>query len=254
MKIGVIGLGLIGGSIFKKLQSLDYQVIGVSTSVTETNVTKDYNTLKDCNIVFVCTPMRVTLDILDKLENYLPENTIVTDVCSLKTFVSNKIYKYKFIPSHPMAGTENSGWDSSFPELFRNATWAITPLNNEVIDEIDVLENIIRSLGAKPLITTAEEHDRAVALISHAPLVISQALCETIKDNKLAQTLASSGFRDMTRLAMSNTTMATDMVEMNKKNINFAINELNKVLDNIMDKNYSENAKEIQNFRRNLFS
>ena len=120
MKIGVIGLGLIGGSIFKKLRQLGtkYELVGVSTSVKEENVSNDYSTLRDCDIVFVCTPMSVTLDILEKLEKYLPEKTIVTDVCSLKSFVAKRTYKYCFIPSHPMAGTENSGWDNSFPGLF----------------------------------------------------------------------------------------------------------------------------------------
>ena len=105
MKIGVIGLGLIGGSIFKKARHM-YEVVGVSRSVKEDNISSEYEILQGCNVVFVCTPMNKTLEILDKLENYLDENTIVTDVCSLKEFVSHKSYKFKFIPSHPMAGTE----------------------------------------------------------------------------------------------------------------------------------------------------
>ena len=79
MKIGVIGLGLIGGSIFKKLKMFDkYNVIGVSRSVNDIDVYKDYSTLTDCDIVFVCTPMSVTLEILDKLEEYLDNNTILS--------------------------------------------------------------------------------------------------------------------------------------------------------------------------------
>ena len=109
MKIGVVGLGLIGGSIFKALRGkTEYDLIGVSSSVKEENVSNNYETLKDCDLVFVCTPMNVTLEILDKLDGLLPASAIVTDVCSLKGFVSKKTYSYKFIPSHPMAGTENS--------------------------------------------------------------------------------------------------------------------------------------------------
>ena len=95
MKIGVIGLGLIGGSIFKKARHM-YEVVGVSRSVKEDNISSEYEILQGCNVVFVCTPMNKTLEILDKLENYLDENTIVTDVCSLKEFVSHKSYKFKF--------------------------------------------------------------------------------------------------------------------------------------------------------------
>lgn len=252
MKIGVVGLGLIGGSIFKSLKK-KYDVIGVSSSVTEENVYSDYNTLKECDIVFVCTPMNVTLDILDKLESIVSPKTIVTDVCSLKGFVSKKTYSYKFIPSHPMAGTENSGWNSSFPELFVGAKWVITPVGAKIFDEQEILEKVIESMGAKIVITTPEEHDKAVALISHMPLVLAQALCENIKDNELAQELASSGFKDMTRLALSNIEMANDMVCLNKDNIVDALKTLNKCTNMIFDDNYHEKASDIKEFRRNLY-
>ena len=72
MKIGVIGLGLIGGSIFKELRSLGkYELIGVSSSVTGACISNDYNTLKDCDLVFVCSPMNATLEVLEKLDNIL---------------------------------------------------------------------------------------------------------------------------------------------------------------------------------------
>ncbi len=254
MKIGIIGLGLIGGSIFKKLCELDkYEVIGVSRSVNGVNISDNYDTLNGCNIVFVCTPMSVTLEILDKLENYVNSNTIVTDVCSLKGFVSKKRYKYCFIPSHPMAGTENSGWESSFPELFEGAKWVITPIDGEIDDRQELLESVIEELGAKIVITNPEEHDKAVALISHMPMVVAQALCENIKDNQLAQTLASSGFRDTTRLALSNTQMASDMVDMNRENIELALNSLTENLNSLLDEDYSKKIETIKNFRQNLY-
>jgi len=252
MKIGVIGLGLIGGSIFKALLN-KYDVIGVSTSVKEKNVSKDYETLKECDLVFVCTPMNITLEILDKLENYLSNSTIVTDVCSLKGFVSKKTYSYKFIPSHPMAGTENSGWENSFPELFNGARWVITPIDGEIIDEQETLEKVIETMGAKTIITTPEEHDKAVALISHMPMVVAQALCENIKDNKLAQELASTGFKDTTRLALSNLQMANDMVEKNWVNITESLEGLKQVLEKLLSSEYAGKAKEIKEFRQNLY-
>lgn len=254
MKIGVIGLGLIGGSIFKRLQEIGkYEVIGVSRSVDEENVFKDYTVLKDCDIVFVCTPMSVTLDILDKLESYVSKNTIVTDVCSLKEFVTKKKYNYHFIPSHPMAGTENNGWESSFANLFKGAKWVITPINGEIDDEQEKLESVIEEIGAEVVITNPEEHDKAVALISHMPMVIAQALCLNIKNNRLAQTLASSGFRDTTRLALSNTQMASDMVEMNRQNIELALDNLTASLNSLLSNEYSKEIENIKSFRQNLY-
>ncbi len=254
MKIGVVGLGLIGGSIFKSLQnSGKYDLVGVSSSVKEDNISSDYNTLKNCNLVFVCTPMSVTLEILDELETILPVNTIVTDVCSLKGFVSKKKYSYKFIPSHPMAGTENSGWENSFADLFKDAKWVITPIDGKILDEQDVLESVIESMGAKIVITTPEEHDKAVALVSHFPMVVAQALCENIRDNKLAQELASSGFRDTTRLALSNTQMATDMIDLNFENIKSSFKNFQTCFEDLLEDNYQEKARKIKDFRKNLY-
>ncbi|MCQ2739630.1 MAG: prephenate dehydrogenase/arogenate dehydrogenase family protein [bacterium] len=255
MKIGVIGLGLIGGSIFKKLESLNkYELIGISRSVKGTNISQDYEILKTCDIVFVCTPMSVTLDELDKLDNIVGENTIVADVCSLKGFVSQKKHPYCFIPTHPMAGTEKSGWSNSFPDLFIGAKWAITPICDDFKEKQKILETVICAMGAEIIITTAEEHDKAVALISHMPLVIAQALCENIKGNQLAQELASSGFKDTTRLALSNTQMAEDMVMMNGENIKQAIQSLNNHVFDLLQSGYKNKADEIKEFRKNLYS
>lgn len=254
IKIGVIGLGLIGGSVYKSLKIIGkYDLIGISRTVKGDNIYNDYKFLSDCDVVFVCVPMNKTLDILDKLENYLSENSIVTDVCSLKRFVSKKKYLYKFIPSHPMAGTENSGWDASFPDLFKGAKWMITPLNGVVLPEQEVLENIIEDMGAKVVITSPEEHDRAAALISHMPMIVAQALCQNIKDNSIAQIMASSGFKDTSRLALSNTEMAEDMVLMNRDNIDDAVNSLKNNINVLLNGNYKEDADKIRNFRKNLY-
>lgn len=254
MKIGVVGLGLIGGSIFKGLMN-KYEVTGVQPSSLPSStdrglVTDDFSELKTCNLVFVCTPMGVTLEVLDKLEEYLSCETIVTDVCSLKTFVSKKKYSYRFIPSHPMAGTEHSGWENSFPELFKGAKWVVTPSDGDVPDE---LETIIKDLGAQIIITTAEEHDKAAALISNLPLFAAQALCENIKDNKLAQVMAASGFRDTTRLALSNTQMASDMLEFNRENIEFASETFKKCLNNLFIEEYKPQAESIKKLRESMF-
>lgn len=254
MKIGVIGLGLIGGSIFKKLSELPkYKVVGVSSSVSAENISSDYGVLSTCDIVFVCTPMNATLSVLEKLNKILPSTTIVSDVCSLKTFLTKKKYNYNFIPSHPMAGTEHSGWNNSFPELFKGAKWVITPLDGTISPEQELLEKVIEDLEADVVITSPDEHDKAVALISNLPLLIAQALCLNIKNNKLAQVLAASGFRDTTRLALSNIEMAADMLEINKENINRAIDTLKESLDTLENSNYLELAKRIKDFREVLY-
>ncbi|MBQ8668888.1 prephenate dehydrogenase/arogenate dehydrogenase family protein [bacterium] len=249
MKIGVVGLGLIGGSIFKDLVALGYEVVAVSKSQSGANIYNDYAVLKDCDLVFVCSAMNKTLEILDKLEEILPENTIVTDVCSLKGFVCKKTRPYKFVPSHPMAGTEHKGFENSFEGLFRGAKWVITPVFGESVELVQIIEK----LGAKPVITTPDKHDEAVALISHMPMVVAQAIFKTAKDNDLALEIAASGFRDMTRLAMSNTEMANDMVQMNSENIQMSLLKLYKSIGDLTNSDYLGQIEEIKSNRQSMY-
>ena len=249
MKIGVVGLGLIGGSIYRDLKKLNYDVVAVSQSQNGTGIYKDFSILKTCDIVFVCSPMNKTLQVLDELENVLLPNTIVTDVCSLKQFVSKKKRPYKFIPSHPMAGTEHQGFENSMEGLFRGRKWVVTP----VWGNDETLISIIEKLGATPVVTTPEKHDEAVALISHMPMLVAQAIFKTASDNELALEIASSGFRDMTRLAMSNVEMANDMILMNSENIQTSVLKLYKSIDDLTNSDYLSQIKEIKLNRQSMF-
>lgn len=249
-KIGVIGLGLIGGSIFKDLKSFGYDVIAVSNSQLGENIFKSYEVLKDRDIVFVCSAMNKTLEILDELENVLKPETVVTDVCSLKEFVCKKQRPYRFVPSHPMAGTEHKGFENAFEGLFKGAKWVLTP----VFGESQELVNIIEKLGAVPLITTPKKHDEAAAMISHMPMVLAQALFLAASENPLALEMASSGFRDMTRLALSNEEMACDMVSMNSKNIEHSILKLYKAMGELIGSDYRGNIAKIKAERAKMFT
>ena len=249
-KIGIVGLGLIGGSILKDLINLGYDTIGISDSQAGKleNVYNDYSYLKGCDLVFVCKEMSKTLSVLKELEKYLSENTVVCDVCSLKEFVSEKEYKYNFIPTHPMAGTEFSGWNSAKEGLFKGAKWVITSDKKS-----DLLEKVITDMGAQIIKTTPKEHDEAVAMISHMPMVIAQALYKSAEDNDLAKKLASSGFRDMTRLALSSIDMACDMVHMNSKNIEKAILKLYSSIGELTHGDYKKEIEQIKTNRGEMY-
>lgn len=261
LKVGVVGLGLIGGSIFKALCALHCNVYGVSRSnqtiqqakAYSENVSKSMLDLKKCDVVFVCTPMRYIESVLDKLEGILPKETVVSDVSSLKRFVCNKKRKYKFIPGHPLAGTEFAGFDHSFESIFQGTKWVLTPCKD--VDEKDIknLTDIIEVLGAKPVFADPKEHDEAVALISHMPMLISQAIFNTAKDNQFAMKIASSGFRDMTRLAMSNEDMAADMIDLNSGNIQNALLKLYSSVGELLNGDYESQIKEIKKDRQIMY-
>ena len=108
-------------------------------------------------------------------------------------------------------------------------------------------------MGAKTILTTPKEHDKAVALISHTPMLVAQALCKNIENNDLAQQLVASGFRDTTRLAMSNVEMANDMIMMNSENIKDVVSMLNTNIDKLFTSDYKKEASEIKSFREKLY-
>ena len=249
-KIGIIGLGLIGGSIFKDLTALGYDVKAVSHSQNGEKIYKSYEDLKDREIIFVCSAMNKTLAVLDELENILPAETIVTDVCSLKEFVSKKERPYIFIPSHPMAGTEHKGYENSFSGLFKGAKWVIT----KQCPQTQTLTQIIKQLGATPVFMSAGEHDEAAAMISHMPMVVAQALFLAASKNPNNLRIAASGFRDMTRLALSNEEMAIDMVTMNAENIQQAILKLHQALGELTTGDYHEIISRIKEERTKMFN
>lgn len=263
MKIGIIGLGLIGGSILKKLAGFGHELYAVTRS-HETlrhveNLVKScsdkYEILSNCEVVFVCTPIGKILETLDRLEGIVSESCVVTDVASVKEFVTKKKYSFKFIPSHPMAGTENSGYGASFPELFVGAKWVLTPYDCPIdACGVKILLELVEQMGAKSIIADAKEHDKAVAMISHLPMYISQCLYNAFKDNKLAMKLASSGFRDTTRLAMTDLTLACDMLSFNGKNIQAAQNVFISELENLKSENYLEKITEISSSRRKMYN
>ena len=262
MKIGVISLGLIGGSLFKKLCKTEHEIYAVTRN-KETiekakeyckNVSANYETLKACDVVFVASPINKTLEVLDKLETIVSKNCIVLDCASVKEFVMKKERPYKFIGSHPMAGTEKNGFDASFEELFIGSKWVLTPHKNTKEEDIELIEDILSLTGTDVIIANEKEHDEAVAMISHMPLLLAQSLFNSVKDNKLALKLASSGFRDMTRLAMSNLEMAKDMREFNTANIDIALNKLYSSIDFLKDTKDLEIFADIKNTRKSMYS
>ena len=272
-KIAIIGLGLIGASLLKSLQNKGVELIAIS-STPETvkkiqelslarTVTSEMEAATGCDVVFVCTPISTVCDILSKLSGILSKDTVVADAASVKGFICEyaKNLNLNFIGSHPMAGTENSGFDSADEHLFEGAKWVLTPDDEEgQKDEIALLESVISKTGARAVIMKPDVHDEAVALISHVPMILSQSLFYMISNyekpdiGEAAKLLASSGFRDMTRLACSNIKMATDMVEYNKENIFSAINRFSLYERNLLD-NYEVSVLEkIVKDRKNMYS
>ena len=173
---------------------------------------------------------------------HLQAKTIVTDVGSVKTSIVEQGSKLwdKFIGGHPMAGTTEQGIEAAQKKLFRNAPYVITPTQNNLSKDVEILKTIVNELEAIVHTCTSENHDCAVAWISHLPVMISASLISACLAEKeylifeLAQKLASSGFRDTSRVGGGNSELGVMMAEYNQKALLRSLSEYRQQLDLII--------------------
>jgi arogenate dehydrogenase (NADP+) len=235
MKIGIIGLGLIGGSLGIDLRRLGHEVLGVSARATTCaravelraadQASQDLGILSEADVVFICTPIGLIEATLVKLLPHLAPHTVVTDVGSVKGPMVQRLANLwpNFIGGHPMAGTAESGIEAAIPGLFVNNPYVLTPLETTPVASVVRLEGLVQSLGAKLIHCEADHHDRAVAWISHLPVMVSAGLISAClaEENpvilQLAQTLASSGFRDTSRVGGGNPELGVMMAQYNQQ-------------------------------------
>lgn len=248
-KVGIIGLGLIGASILKGLfTNKNYEIFCYSNSSFKKakkytkNSSNSLDIIKNCDIIFVCTSASKTLKTLRQLNSLINKKTIVADVCSIKNELLDKTFDFNFILSHPMAGSEKSGFSAGNKNLFKNTKWLIGKENK-------ILKQIIIDLGAKPIKIDMKTHDELTAQISHLPTILSFLLfeCANIKAKKIA----SSGFRDTTRLAMTNEDLALSMFNNNKDNILKAFNNLTVKLNSLKKMSDDEKIKLLKDIAQN---
>ena len=156
MKIGIVGLGLIGGSLGLKLQSLNHTIYGIANNEFNEKkarekklanfVSRDLSLLKKCELIILALPIKDLINPSQKLIASIPEETIVTDVGSVKEPIIHTWENLHplFIGSHPMAGTEKKGVDSGFKDLFKNANWIITPTQNSDFNAVKTITELIK--------------------------------------------------------------------------------------------------------------
>ena len=239
MKLGIVGLGLIGGSLGLDARSLGHVVVGVSRkpitcqraiergAVDDASV--DVSILGTVDMVILCTPLSDILAITQNILPFLPKTSILTDVGSVKAPIVSQMNELliqanvenPFVGGHPMAGTANVGIEAAIPNLFRGNPYVLTPTETTPDSAVTVVEDLVRSIGANLYKCDPSIHDRAVALISHLPVMVSASLiqvCMAERDplvRELAIQLASSGFRDTSRVGGGNPELGRLMAEFN---------------------------------------
>jgi len=252
MNIGIVGLGLIGGSIGLKLQSLNHTVYGVTNNISNeikakerklaNVISQDYKILEHCSIIILALPIKNLINPSKNLIEAIPNKAILTDVGSVKVPIIKTWEKIHdlFIGSHPMAGTEKKGVNAGKIDLFDNSKWVITPTNLTDQKSLQTLSKLFKNMGCNICFEKPEVHDQAVANISHLPIYIASCLIETAycQNNKdlfnLSGELAATGFADTSRVGGGNPALGIDLAENN------AINILNSI------KIFKQNISEIE--------
>ncbi len=264
--IGFIGLGLIGGSIAKAILKIYPNTKILATASRETTIESafeehliDNNGLLkihqfgQCDIIFLCSPVKINCDYLRKLKDVIKPDCIVTDVGSVKGDITSVARELnitdQFIGGHPMTGSELTGLENSSASLLENAYYILTADPEMKKETYDEFCSYIGSLGAIPIKLTPEEHDKATAAVSHLPHVIAASLVNLVQDNDderaIFKTIAAGGFKDITRIASSSPTMWQHIFLSNKDSIINLIDIYQKELDKFKNAIDRSDADEI---------
>ena len=266
--VGIVGLGLIGGSLGLDLRSLGWSVQGLvhRTATAERAlerglvdaVSTDPACLSSCDLVVLSLPIPALLAPESTLLEAIPESAVVTDVGSVKQPVLEvwRSLHPRFVASHPMAGTASAGVEAGQIGLFRGRPWIATPEAGTDPTAVEVVRTLAHDLGSQWHMASAEQHDQAVALISHMPVLVSAALLRTAGDERdpeirqLAQSLASSGFADSTRIGGGNPDLGVAMASSNSAAVLKALAayrwSLEQLEDAVLRNNWQQLHRELQ--------
>jgi arogenate dehydrogenase (NADP+) len=253
MNIGIVGLGLIGGSLGLDLRALGHQVLGVSRHertlkrAIERGVVDDASAnltlLAAADVVFICTPIHAIAPTVEQLIPHLSPEAIITDVGSVKTAVVKQVTGlwHNFVGGHPMAGTADSGIEAALSGLFAGNPYVLTPIDTTPTPAVKCLEELVRSLRSRVYFCSPEDHDRAVAWISHLPVMVSASLIDACVSEldptvlELAQQLASSGFRDTSRVGGGNPELGLMMARYNRESLLRSLTSYRHSLDQFIE-------------------
>jgi prephenate dehydrogenase len=230
-KVGIVGVGLIGGSIALALKKhrLCQTIIGISRSRKTLLLAKarraidigsqDIRLLKEADLVVLATPITVTLRLSPLISKIIKKGCIVTDVGSTKEQVVSKLDSIfaNYLGTHPLAGSEKQGVAFAGADIFENSICILTPTENTKPQTLARIKKLWFKIGAESVVLPADSHDRMISLISHLPHAVAFALMDTIPSSCLK--LAPPSLKDTTRITASDSRIWGDIFLSNKRNI-----------------------------------
>lgn len=242
----VVGLGLIGGSLAIGLKGFeDYEIIGCDVSqptlrfaaehgICDHLAEKPDQAVREADMTLLCLHPQGILDFMEQYKNDFKPGSLVTDVCGVKTAIveGSRVLppEVDFIGGHPMAGTEFSGIEHAFGEMFRGAHYLVTPREDSKAEHLDLLRRIAMHIGFRDFIsTTVEQHDAMIAYTSQMMHIIALSVCD---DEGLftCKGFEGNSFRDCTRVAALDVPLWTQLFSLNAPALDKALDKLEKNL------------------------
>lgn len=247
IKVGIVGLGLMGGSLSLALQkhSKDYYFIGLDHNEEHSSqalnlglvdeITTSLETLKTCDIIFLTIPVDGIIAVSKQLGS-LPSECTVIDMGSTKEKISLSIpseIRHNFVTAHPMTGTEKFGPSAAVEDLYADKVVVLCDMMKSGKHQEEVAKKLFSDIGMNIVCMGSKEHDRHAAFISHMPHALSYAIANSVikqEDSESIIALAGGGFKDMSRIAKSSPNMWEDIFRQNKSNVLEAIQTLQSEL------------------------
>jgi len=268
-KVCVIGCGLIGSSLARaiKKNNLSTKIVSsnrsdaVNKKVIELKIVDDSSSdtkkmVNGSDLIVIATPLSSYENVILKIKNSLKNGTILTDVGSVKENIINLVEKavpenVSWISSHPIAGTEESGPEMGFSELFENRWCILTPSKKAKEKDIKLLETFWKKIGSKVDVMEAKQHDYILSVTSHIPHLIAYNIVNMtldLQDKKESGIVkySAGGLRDFTRIAASNPIMWRDIFIQNKKNTSKMINKFIENLEDLKKAIENEDGKKLE--------
>ena len=243
MKIVVIGAGLIGTSIALGAKRAGAEVELFDADGRAQDLANDLvnsSKIEDPTIVVIATPTSAVNGVLNKYKTLYPKSTFI-DIGSTKTKVkvdvqTDATLASRFCPTHPMAGRELDGAEAAQSDLFVGKSWIITPLPETSGESIALVKELIEKLGARVIAMSPEDHDAAVASVSHLPQIISSLLAAQLEGKSSEYlALAGTGVLDTTRIAGSNPDLWREILNLNKDSVMPLLKDFQKDLSTLID-------------------
>lgn len=238
--IGIIGLGLIGGSLAKTIHRIHPDIrilacdpneeslsLALKDGIIEKGTTAVTEDFAGCRYLFLCAPVQKNEEYLDSLTPFLNDGCILSDTGSVKSSIHKDVsargISRWFIGGHPMAGSEMSGFSYATPYLFENAYFIITHDDCIRMELVEEYREFIDSLGCIPFLMSPQKHDFSTGAVSHLPHILASGLVNLVKqlddETETMKSIAAGGFKDITRIASSSPVMWQEICGTNQEQI-----------------------------------